>query len=44
MNYSDSEKAVIVVKYKQGVPVQELSAGYGVSERTIYRWTKQNKK
>lgn len=41
MNYSDSEKAVIVAKYKQGVTVQELSTEYGISERTIYRWTKQ---
>ena len=41
MNYSDSEKAVIVAKCKQGVTVQELSTEYGVSERTIYRWTKQ---
>lgn len=41
MNYSDSKKAVIVAKCKQGVTVQELSTEYGVSERTIYRWTKQ---
>ncbi|WP_325228401.1 IS3 family transposase [Oscillibacter sp.] len=41
MNYSDSEKVVIVTKYKQGIPVQELSTEYGISERTIYRWVKQ---
>ena len=41
MNYSDSEKAVIVAKYKQRVPIQELSTEYGISERTIYRWRKQ---
>lgn len=41
MNYSDSEKAVIVAKCKQGVTVQELSTEYGISERTIYRWVKQ---
>ena len=41
MNYADSEKAVIAVRYKQGVPIQELSTEYGISERTIYRWVKQ---
>ena len=41
MNYSDSEKAIIVTKYKQRIPVQELSTEYGISERTIYRWVKQ---
>lgn len=41
MNYSDSEKAVTVIKYKQGIPIQELSTEYGISERTIYRWAKQ---
>lgn len=40
MNYSDSEKVVIVTKYKQGIPIQELSTKYGISERTIYRWAK----
>ena len=41
MNYSDSEKAVIVAKYKQGVPIQKLSTEYEISKRTIYRWRKQ---
>ena len=40
MNYSDSEKAAITTKYKQGIAIQELSTEYGISERTIYRWAK----
>ena len=40
MNYSDSEKAVIITKYRRGIPIQELSTEYGISERTIYRWAK----
>ena len=40
MNFTDSEKAAITTKYKRGIPIQELSAEYGISERTIYRWAK----
>ena len=42
MNYSDSEKAAIITKYKRGIPIQELSTEYGISERTIYRWAKHD--
>lgn len=40
MAYSDQEKADIIAQYKQGSSAQNLSAKYGVSERTIYRWAK----
>ncbi len=38
MACSDQEKADIIAQYKQGSSAQNLSAKYGVSERTIYRW------
>lgn len=38
MAYSDQEKADIIAQHKQGSSAQNLSAKYGVSERTIYRW------
>ncbi len=40
MPHTDQEKAAAIVRYKQGVSVKELSAEYGVSERTICRWAK----
>ena len=40
MTYTDQEKATIITKYKQGRPVQELCAEYGICARTIYRWAK----
>ncbi len=38
MAYSNQEKADVIAQYKQGSSAQNLSAKYGVSERTIYRW------
>lgn len=38
MRYTDLEKSAIVTEYKQGDSAQDLSATYGVCERTIYRW------
>ena len=40
MTYTDQEKATIITKYRQGKPVQELCAEYGICARTIYRWAK----
>lgn len=40
MRYTNQEKADIVAQYKQGRSTQDLSAEYGVCERTIYRWAK----
>lgn len=40
MAYTDQEKADIIALHKQRSSAQELSAEYGVCERTIYRWTK----
>ncbi len=40
MTYTDQEKAVAIIRYKQGVSAQKLSSKYGVSQRTIYRWAK----
>ena len=40
MTYADQEKATIITKYRQGKPVQELCAEYGICARTIYRWAK----
>ena len=37
MVYTDKEKTAIVTQHKQGTSVHDLSAKYGVCERTIYR-------
>lgn len=40
MNYTDPEKANIVAQRKKGISVNQLSSQYGISVRTIYRWSK----
>ena len=40
MTYTDQEKTDIIAQYRQGKPIQELCAEYGVCARTIYRWAK----
>lgn len=40
MNYTDEEKTNIIAQRKKGISVQQLSRQYGISVRTIYRWSK----
>lgn len=40
MNYTDEEKTNIIAQRKKGISVQQLSSQYGISVRTIYRWSK----
>ena len=40
MVYTHQEKAGIIAQYRQGRSANDLSAEYGVCERTIYRWVK----
>lgn len=40
MPYTEQEKAAIVLQYRKGIPIQELSRKHGVSTRTSYRWDK----
>lgn len=40
MVYTHQEKAGIIARYRQGRSANDLSAEYGVCERTIYRWAK----
>lgn len=40
MVYTHQEKAGIIAQYRQGRSANDLSAEYGVCERTIYRWAK----
>lgn len=40
MNYTDEEKTNIIAPWKKGISVQQLSSQYGISVRTIYRWSK----
>lgn len=41
MTYTDQEKTAIITQHRQGRPIQELCAEYGICARTIYRWAKQ---
>lgn len=36
MTYTAQEKTAIITQYRQGRPIQELCAEYGVCVRTIY--------
>lgn len=40
MDYTDQEKANIIAQRKKGISVNQLSNQYGISVRTIYRWSK----
>ena len=39
--YNAEFKSMVVELYKTGLSVKELSREYGVSEVTIYKWSKQ---
>ena len=40
MTYADQEKTAIIAQYRQGCPIQDLCAEYGVYAWTIYRWVR----
>lgn len=40
MNCTDEEKTNSIAQRKKGLSVQQLSSQYGISVRTIYRWSK----
>lgn len=41
MSYPIEIRAEIFARHQQGLSVKQLSAEYGISERTVYRWVKE---